>query len=431
MTLWEEFGIERNPFEVKPVELYGLIPLETFVGRQSETDRLVRNITASNRSISLIVGDRGIGKTSLANKAKSDLYQDYFVPLREIDCQSSWSSKEFVMNLLANLYFMNQEIERYKELPESYKETASEIEDELSEIFASESSNYGGSVGVAGNSVGVQKGSGSDLNNLPQQLLKSKFESAISIIKENGYEGLVVHYNNLDNINEDVDDFSGTLADLRDFLVTDYTHFIFCGDRRMENAFRANRKVNECISADIHLESMDEDQIWSIIEKRCGIFKIDGINQQMPATYEAVEFVTDLHNGNIRKVFSALETSIINMKDYEGDIHQINESMIKEVLSNVAEDKLSDDVSPKALEILQHMVCSAENLNNKQISEEFEINKTTTSNYLGQLKESNLIVQSGQEGKKTFYKPVNEATWLAITPDDTTQAPISKYSNLS
>jgi len=409
--MWEYFGLQKNPFDIKAVERYGIIPTSTFIGREENRNGLGNIITTRDHSLSLIVGEKGIGKTSLGNIVRADLSESYFTTLSEIDTQSYWFSADFIFHALGCIYETTQLINSYQGLPENYLNSCKKINQELKPLFEDESS----SIGIQAVGFGFDKGEGRGLSTKAISFFRLKIKKIISIITQNGHKGLILQFNNLDNI-DDEKKLSKVLGDLRDFLLADKCHFIFLGNSIMESCLKSNNKVNDCISFDVHLGPLDFSEIKRILNKRYAAFKILQRTPISPITDDALEIVYRLYDGNIRQIFFSLDHALINSKRILGENKVLDEGSIQKVLFALATERIRGELQPRSLQVLEYILHKKKEVTNTEITAKLQLKAQNTSKYLNQLKTNNLIVALGKEGRNVFYKAVNEARWLLLSP---------------
>lgn len=429
MDIWDEFGLKQNPFEVKPVELKGLIPVSTFVGREADRSKLKDIIRTRNRSLSLIVAERGMGKTSLSNVVRADLFEDYFVPLFEMDCQGGWTSEDFLLQLLGHLYALNFEVKRYESLPKKYISVCDSVHKMLSNVFGEVSTEIGGSVGreLFGLGFGVSLGRSTGSGRTTFSILKAKFKDVVDAILNGGYRGALFQFNNLDNMELEPRELAKIFANLRDFLLIDNCHFTFLGNKQMEAGFKYNPKVNEIISGEIQLGPLSYQAVQTVIKRRYDVFKMPGRVLQVPVTDDSIRLIWELHGGNIRQIFFSLDQSVVNMGKILGATQVLNASLMRRVLFNVALEKIKDSVENRAFCVLDYILRKKRDVTNTEIATALKLKPQNISKYLKQLRDSNLVIVTERVGRKVLYKPVHEAVWLRLLPDKYTQKVIPMF----
>jgi len=406
--MWDNFGLRGNPFEINAVEKEGIIPLSTFVGRTEDRSKLRNTISTRSRSLSLIVGEKGVGKTSLGNVARFDLFEEYFTPITEIDCQSEWTASDFIIQIIGTLYEQEETAKLYSDLPKSFIKTAEELHKELRSLFLDESSGFNiqGGVGLA--NIGGGYSHSMKINRYTMNSLN---------IITNNYKGLILQFNNLDNLELDPKRLSQILADLRDFLLTDKAHFIFLGNKAIEGSFKDNPKVGDCISSDIQLGSLQYDEILKILTRRYEIFRIQNRTIIPPVHEEAVKLVYHLYNGNIRHIFYSLDKAVVNSEEIlKSPLHTLKAEETQKVLYQLGNNRLTEGIQPRAASILLYMINKNKEVTNAEIARRFKIKTQNTSKYLKQLKDNNLITNIDYGSREVYYKIVEEAKWLLLEP---------------
>jgi DNA-binding transcriptional ArsR family regulator len=423
--MWDEFGLRGNPYELKAVEKEGLIPVSTFVGRTELRTKLKDTIVSRDHSLSLIVGDKGEGKTSLANIVRYDLFNDYFTLYTEIDSQSYWRSTDFITQILSLLFEQEEIIKFYDDVPKQFVRTAKEIRKLLSPLFIDSSSSFGVQATVPtgagiGGSYGVAKNvriTSSNLNSI-----KVQFRKALNIIISNKYKGLILQFNNLDNLELDQKNLSQILADLRDFLVNDKCHFVFLGNKLMEGSFRDNPKVSDCVSTDAHLDPLKDSQVLEILGKRYDIFKIENRRVVAPVNDLAVKEIYKLYDGNVRHIFYSLDKAVVNSERIlSEDAHQLGPEEVNRILNQLALERIKERIEPRAIKVLQYMIDKKQEVTNIEITKHFKLKTQNTSKYLKKLKDNNLITSIDYGGREVYYKIVEESKWLLLKTTSGTQ----------
>lgn len=422
--MWDHFGLQKNPFEIKAVEIGGLVPITTFTGRTEDRQNLQQAIKNHNHSLNLIVGDRGVGKTSLGNIVRSDLFEKFFTPLNEIDTQHTWKSADFIEHALLSIYETTFQAKTHTTMERNYLRACDEVSKIIHPIFTSEQ----GSFGVQFAGFGIDTGSGQAVTKLPFALLKLKVKEAIDIVRRFGYSGIILQYNNLDNIEIEPKKLSKLFADLRDFLVTENLHIILSGNKIMEEGIKYNSKVNECITSDYHIGSLPKNIITQIIEKRYEAFKIENRAPTPPVSKDSIEMLCELYNGNIRQVFFSLDHAVIYSEKILGKIKQLNKEEVKKILNEAAKKKINKQVDQRAMEVLHSIIEKNKDITNTEITKKLKLKAQNTSKYLKQLKENDLIIQSDRMGRKIYYRAVHEAKWLLLKPETGVAYPLSNWN---
>ncbi|MFQ5621032.1 MAG: AAA family ATPase, partial [Candidatus Nanoarchaeia archaeon] len=207
--IWRKYGLRANPYFNSPLTIDGgTLPISAFIGRENEQQQLRSAIKLGGEVRCLIVGDPGVGKTSLVNYVRSQAAKNgFFTPSREIEINRVISGNEFIILTLSSIF---DEIKRRDiQLPEH-------LHDQLDAFYML-------------NSYGENFMEVVNTSQLNRQKLISLFQNVVKELVNPRFKGLILHYDNLDNIEDDegiVDMFS----DIRDFLLTKDIVFFFVGD---------------------------------------------------------------------------------------------------------------------------------------------------------------------------------------------------------
>lgn len=86
VSIWEVYGLKTDPFSTNPILVKGgLISVKSFMGRETEINRLEKIFRSSGGSRSIVFGMQGVGKTTLVNVARiRALEKGFFTPYQEI-----------------------------------------------------------------------------------------------------------------------------------------------------------------------------------------------------------------------------------------------------------------------------------------------------------------------------------------------------------
>ncbi|NOQ55355.1 MAG: hypothetical protein GQ477_00965 [Nanohaloarchaea archaeon] len=70
-NIWELYGVKENPFSTSPIlVLGGSLPIDCFVGRTKNINRLGKLFASKGGSRTLVFGDVGVGKNDLCQCCK-------------------------------------------------------------------------------------------------------------------------------------------------------------------------------------------------------------------------------------------------------------------------------------------------------------------------------------------------------------------------
>src|SRR3989344_7196088 len=98
---WRRYGLKDDPYTLRPITIgQENLPLSSFVGRNDEITELISLFSLGSGSI-LVIGDSGVGKTSLVNFVRSKAINGFFFSTRnEIELNYAMSGQEFIITTL-------------------------------------------------------------------------------------------------------------------------------------------------------------------------------------------------------------------------------------------------------------------------------------------------------------------------------------------
>src|SRR5688572_11419126 len=104
---WNAFNLRQSPFfqDTLWAGVDARYPLELFVGRQEESQRILRSIFGAADSRQVIIGAPGYGKTTLAQFIKAQAAAKGFLSNAEpVSVLSSEGADELLVRLLSYVY---------------------------------------------------------------------------------------------------------------------------------------------------------------------------------------------------------------------------------------------------------------------------------------------------------------------------------------
>jgi hypothetical protein len=395
---WNDYGLYKNPFELCAVEKDGVVPLETFEGRIPERQTLKQATETKSRSLNLVFGEAGVGKTSFGNYVRQKMLSGYFTHIREIDCQPGLSTSEFVACILYYVYLTIDKTQETK---------LDAIKKNLQPIYEAYISN-------------------SAAAKFSYHYLVEQLRSTANEIKKNGYKGIIVHANNLENfVQEDDKFFKKFVSAARDLFLIDGCHYIFVGNREATDCFYADSKVKTIVSTAIQINNLTLPDIKAVIKNRYAANEIKTYKLVEPIADDTIEFLYNAHNGNIREILSALETAVLYaQRDIKQDII-ITPPIAKRTLRIFAENTI-ESFSPKTYDVLKFIIKKKE-ATNTEISNELNIIPQNTSSYLRELKKADFITLLKKSKRKKIFAAKFKSIWLSFPKDEGTQASLSEF----
>jgi len=413
VSVWEIYGLNLDPFSTAPILVKGnLIPPEVFTGRINELKRLEKLFRSSGGSRSIVFGTQGVGKTTLVNIARINaLEHNFFTPYQEIKVDINWSVDDFIVNTLSAIY--STLIKKPKQ-NEEYSKIISKLK-LLFDLY--EKREQGGSfeVGVLGTSIGAGLTKNTLINKplISTTYLEELFKETVDSILNLGFREIIIHYNNLDNFDEEEEKIKILFNGVRDFTQTPFVHFVFIGSPTTASIITSIPRVSNIFNdTPMQLEPLSLPEIKKTICSRVKVSAIEGLKYFNPVTDESIETLYSLHNGNIRAIFNALSIAIREVTE-EKPVSLTNE-LLKSVLYKIAKKRFIDKTTHTLKEVLIEMLHQEES-SNKTISRSLDKQPQNVSKYLKDLKELQCIYLTRIESKEKYYAVSEGVKWLLLT----------------
>ena len=394
---WRRYNLRDNPYFISPLTIDGApIPIDSFVGREKERKQLKQLIQMDSVRC-MIVGDAGIGKTSLVNFVRYEAaHNGYFTPEREIEVGRYMHGNEFVLQTISVIY---DEVKRRKFV------LSKDLMQKLEALY--ELTRYGDlSVDIA------------NFTNLNRQRLMDLFRQVVDeIMAPNAYpkfKGIVIHYDNLDNITNP-EDLIEMIADVRDFLMIGKVVFIFVGDLFLPISVLIKRRVAQIfLTPALEVPPLEYEEISKILKERIERLRSnENAPLISPHTEESLQVLFNLHNGNIREILNSLTNCIISLPSSNIPI-QINEDVLKDTLFNKVKDNYLYKLTPVEMEVLSKML----NLEKVTPSELAKLSSKSIQNisskYIPKLTVLGAVRLKGAEGRNVYYEITPEIKWWKL-----------------
>lgn len=423
--LWNLYGLKGNPFSPDPLPAFGgELTVESFYGRDSEIKKVLGIITNNSQSRILVNGNIGIGKTTFVNYVRAlSFNKKYFTTISEVGIQHSWSAEDFMLVTLSAVF---TSITRIKGVKEKFDKKFLE----KMEVYFGINRGYtsGVSGGAATFSLGVDTGASFGVPKFNSFVLKELLIEVVENLKNAGYKGLIIHYNNLELLNENEDKNILTLFNgIRDFLQIPGVHFIFVGDMTVPDILQKVPRVDDIFyGPPIHMEPFSLEEIRSILDKRVESLRISKeITVERPYTDETIAILYELFSGNVRAIFKSLTTALTALANDNKPVKLFPRNMAI-TLRKIATERYVSKLNQTEIKVLQQILIKKETTN-KLISESLKLKPQNVSNCISNLRHYNCIRLSRSEGRARYYVPSPEIRWLLFNISKDGQTMLSEH----
>jgi len=387
--IFPKYGLKSNPYFIEALLVEGgTIPIETLVGREKEKQELHRLISLGGGQRIMVVGEAGVGKTSLVNYIRAKAKKaSYFSPNNEIGIMDNWKVNDVIINTLQAVYLelKNQDI----------KITDPKLLLALEDLF--ELSRIVQDMDVDTEALMI----------INTQSLMEIFRKIVNELTNRGYRAIIIHYNNLDNI-DDKEYLIRLLNNLRDFFNNTHSIFIFIGDETLPSVINVKSRLRQIFTTPIKVPILDYEEVKNVIDIRLNELRLSEANTVIrPHSEDSLKLLYDLYQGNIRDILNSLSSSV-----NEKNVVTLSAVMTKQVLKEKATSLFIEKMSPTELKVLLY-VLEKGSVNNKEIAENLKKLPQNISSYIYKLRDELKAIKVDKvEGTKIYYKPTTEAIWL-------------------
>ena len=326
--LWPLFNLRDTPYfqeALRPGE-GARYPVEWFVGRDAEAERLTRMILGhAGSSRQSIRGSAGVGKSTLAQRVKSLLApQRMYSTPDAVALGHADGADEVCVRILSYVYETLLAAAQEKGgLGSLEKDDAVQNTRQLVRVFRETTGFSGGvSVPVIGS---LSAGRSSTLNTpgaarpsvLVAPLLQGLMRAARDVLSA---RGILVHVNNLENLSDaDAAKAGAIFRDLRDpCLLAEGYHWLVVGTGdALSAAIDAHPQLRSVFSLTLALDPLKPGELLQLLDRRYQALALDTSKPvRPPVTPRAVQSLYTLFHGDLRGTLAALDEGAHGLLGY-------------------------------------------------------------------------------------------------------------------
>lgn len=393
--IWRRYNLKSNPYFVTPLSIDDQeISVSSFIGRNKEKEQLKKIIGMGGDVRYLITGEPGVGKTSLLNYIRAEASkQQFFTPINEIEINKPLSSNEFIVLTLSALY---SEIQRQRII------LREDLMHKLGALY--ELTQYGEL------SHDISK-----LTQLNTHKLIALFKEVIGNLVRPRFNGIIIHYDNIDNI-DNLNALLVMFGEIRDFLLSHKSIiFFFVGDKVVADILNEKPRIGQIfISPPLEVPTLSLSDTKKILEERIHRLKFESAIPISPHTEESLTLLFNLFEGNLREILNSLTNCVLALPSSNTPIKITPEVMIELLRKKVKEiylDKLSPVEKQVLLKILEKEEITPSELS-KATGKSFQ---NISSKYIPKLLEVGAIKFRTKEGRKKVYTISPPLKWWNLT----------------
>ena len=309
---WNIYNLARSPFFQQSLEsgTDSPRPLSLFVGRENELRQLRQKIHSAgpNASLQAIAGEPGVGKTTLVQELKTQLFDDgYFTTDSSVPILAGDTAEDLFGRVLSGLYdtiLANR--------PQSGGNPAMQAAQVLVRVTRLRSG--GLSIPIPGvGSLGASSGSAITA---PSDLLLDGprvMRDLAAMARGSDGHGVVLHLNNLENLSDaDAAKAADVLRSLRDIMfLHNGLHYLIVGTvDAVQTAVATHAQVRNLVSI-ITVGPLATAEVHAMLEARYTHLRLDPATPvQAPVEARTVDALSAFFRGDLRGLLKALEDGV-------------------------------------------------------------------------------------------------------------------------
>jgi hypothetical protein len=326
--LWQLFNLRDTPYfqeALRPGD-GARYPVEWFVGRDSEANRLVRTILGhAGSSRQTIRGSVGVGKSTLAQHVKSALASEglYSNP-DAVALGHADGADEVCIRILSYVYeTLIAAAQARDTLGDLEKSEVVQNTRQLVRVFRETTGVSGGfNVPIVG---GVSAGRTATLNTpgtaRPSILIAELLRGLMRVARDElGARGIVVHVNNLENLSDtDAHRAGAVFRDLRDpCLLADGYHWLVVGTGdALAQVVDHHPQLRSVFSLTLALAPLKPAELLRLLDRRYRALAADARRPaRAPVVSKAVQTLYALFHGDLRGTLAALDEAAHGLLGY-------------------------------------------------------------------------------------------------------------------
>lgn len=405
--LWSLFGLGESPFFLDTLTPGSRYPPELFVGREAETQRVLRHVASSPSSRQVLHGPPGIGKTTLAQHVKHLLSRDgYVVRWRPVAVTAGQRSAALLVDILASVHESvitahpqladKEPFEAARGLVRSFRQTT-----------------ISGGISVVGSGIEASRQT-SYVRPVDSGVMQEAWRILLEITGlacvDLKAPGVIVHLNNLENLAsvQDAEDAARAFRDLRDLFLAPDLHWLVVGTSEEALDILGTYPQVRSVFLPSHppLTPLSDDEFVALLHARYRHLRAEGHEVIPPVAAEAAAAVYQLFHGDLRGALRTLEQGCLALAGLtEGvPVRPLNYAELTATLRPVYAAEMLADLSDTMVERMREIAeIRGEGVTQAQLRDTWGVTPQLVSQVVGQLEQRGYLRQVGMRGRSKVY----------------------------
>ena len=278
--MYDKWSLKRSPFYTRAIDRTSI---EDFAARKKEAEEL-KNTLRSREGVAAVIGERGVGTTSLANFCRFN-HETAYTPKYEVRAEHFNDGMEL---LEALVYIIAHDVAERKIQSKAAKR--------ILEHYKGKKGDINVSAKVMGVGVSLRSLRGGKTS--APYLIDELNELIGDILKKRNYKFAIFQINNLDVHSRNSESIEKILDFMRDIFHTRNTVWYLLGDTSLEQRIKHNMsRVSSIIKHWIHVLPMNTNDFYALYMKR---IQNSGPNAVSPFTRDAIDKLSEATMGRPR-----------------------------------------------------------------------------------------------------------------------------------
>ena len=406
-NLWHLFNLRESPYFQQDLQASGKAryPIELFVGREAEAERLLAVIGGASSSRQTVEGLPGFGKTTLAQyvkgKAAAAGYLSYPDP---VSAAGADTADTLLARLLSYVYDaiasqVDHPIQQEPIIDEARRLVLDTRVRDVKVAASVAGFGFDREVNVRTERAPFYSG----LLTIPPLL-----RDLSSTVREHGFDGIVVHLNNLENLVTDAQRAraGAVMRDLRDIFLLDGYHFLLVGTPdAVREIVSPHAQLRSVFGIGRALEPLPADAFQGLLARRYTHLRLD-VRQEVrpPVAHEATRELYEAFRGDLRGTLRALDAAaheLIGLTDPPGAPIEMPQLMA--VLRPMLAAEAAAALSATLLEYFHALKELDRLFTQKDLMDRWGLSQGAVSQHLRELQRLGYVQEERREGRLVLY----------------------------
>lgn len=375
-TIWTRFGLTRTPFFQEPLEA-GVPEADLerlFIGRASDRETLLAQLTHDSQTRVVMIGDPGVGKTTLMNRVLTDLRQEgddrsawLVSDLPPINLPGAATLSDFCVEVLRRVLDLRR---RHQEASRAgrrgaarAKATAAGMSQRTwqalmpgTDLWEVVQRTVEGQTTVSPQIAGF----GLTTQVTPPVASAGQWvpltRAALGALAEETGQEILMPVNNAENMARLLAERAqDVLLDARDVFLTSHTHWLFVGTPDFfERVIAPQRQLAGVMQHPVTVAPLGPDDVRALLARRYEVLRIPGQPFVPPVALDTAVALARVFIGDLRELLRALEAAVFKLAHRGAVPVTLPEAM--QVISAQQRELLRDRMQTAAWKHLQTLV---------------------------------------------------------------------------